>query len=112
MSRNESFIRMLEASAIIQYNVALLLEAKAIEAEKSRNWYLRHVNDRAFTQFEDQIKQANETHEQLVELIDGLTKVENALAKNLGILLGSSDDDSFGSGSGGFGDIGGYDSDS
>lgn len=34
MSREKAYLQMLESTAAIQWNVALILEAKAVEAER------------------------------------------------------------------------------
>ncbi len=104
MNREESFRRMIEASALFQYNIALMLEAKAHEAEKSRNWICHHLYAEALNGHVDQLEQTNEIHEQIIELIDGLTKMENSLASNLRVVLNREQEEESGSGGGlGFG---------
>lgn len=94
MKRSDSFLRILEASVSIQFNVSLILEAKANEAEKSRDWICGHVNHKIYDSHEDQVKSPLEYHEQFVEVIDGLTKMENALAKNLRVVLNRDEENS------------------
>lgn len=96
MERAESFLRMLQASAKMQHDISLILEAKANEAEKSRDWICVHLNHKSYENHEDQLKKPLDMHEQFVELIDGLTKMENALAKNLKVVLNKKEDSSFG----------------
>lgn len=96
MERAESFLRMLQASAKMQHEISLILEAKANEAEKSRDWICVHLNHKSYENHEDQLKKPLDMHEQFVELIDGLTKMENALAKNLKVVLNKKEDSSFG----------------
>lgn len=87
MDRDESFIKILEATAKIQSHVAVILEAKANEAEKSRNWFCRHVLDSSFEDDSAQLKESNEFHDRIIEAIDGITKVETGLASNMKVLL-------------------------
>lgn len=44
MSREQSFMNVLDAAAKVQWNVAMILEAKAVEVEKARNWIINHVH--------------------------------------------------------------------
>lgn len=103
MSRDDSYINILRATARMQYHIATILEAKADEAEKSRNWICRHVSASSFSNDEDQLKQPIQFHEQIVEAIDGITKVESGLAANLKVLLNQEDDTDLNSS--GFGDL-------
>lgn len=43
MSREQAMIHMLDAASKMQRNVSMILEAKAVEAEKVRNWALNHL---------------------------------------------------------------------
>lgn len=85
--REQAYLNMLDAAAKIQWNIAMILEAKAIEAEKVRTWALNHLSQHAFMSHTDQLKEPLAIHEQLVEVIDGLTKLENGLAHNLKVIL-------------------------
>jgi hypothetical protein len=95
MSREASFLKILESSASIQKNIAIILEAQADEAEKSRNWLCMHIQPYLYSDHDRQLKQSLGVHEQLVALIEGLTKVEFGLAKNLKVLLETGDDSTF-----------------
>ncbi|MBU5440838.1 restriction endonuclease subunit S [Paenibacillus sp. MSJ-34] len=97
MNREETYLHILDASAKLQWNISMILEAKAVEAEKVRNWALNHLSEHAFTSHEDQLKEPIAIHEQLVEVIDGLTKLEHGLAHNLRVIL-NRDADSGGDG--------------
>ncbi|RKN85338.1 restriction endonuclease subunit S [Paenibacillus ginsengarvi] len=107
MERSESFLWMLRASAKMQHDISIILEAKANEAEKSRDWICVHLNHQSYETHEDQLKKPLEMHESFIELIDGLTKMENALSKNLKVVLNKSEDSSDGGGLDGFGGLGG-----
>jgi hypothetical protein len=102
VSREHAYINILDAAAKIQWNVAMMLEAKALEAEKARNWTLNHLHASSFSDHETQLAQPLAVHEQMVELIEGLTKMENGLCSNLRAVLTSSGGDGD---SGGFGDM-------
>lgn len=96
MSREQSFLKMLEATANIQWNIAMILEAKAVEAEKVRNWVLNHAREESFGDHEKQLSHPLDVHEQLIEVIEGLTKLQSGFSNNLKTILPeeeSSDDD-------------------
>ncbi|AWB45814.1 restriction endonuclease subunit S [Paenibacillus sp. CAA11] len=103
MSREHAFVNMLDAAAKMQWNVAMMLEAKAVEAEKARNWALNHFHAHSFESHAKQLEQPLGFHEGLVEVIEGLTKMENGLCSNLKTLLASDE----GSGEGGMGGMAG-----
>jgi hypothetical protein len=102
---------MLQAAAHFQMNIALILEAKSVEAARSCQWICQHLSSDHFETHGDQVKRTIEVHEQLLEVIDGMTKMEQALAKNLQVLLGQKEDDAdsaggaVGGGTGDFGDM-------
>lgn len=98
---------MLESTAKMQHNISIILEAKAVEAEKSRRWLNNHIHAANFEEdHEAQVKLSLEFHEQVVEALSGLTKLEMGLARNLRIVLGqeANEQPAFG---GGFFDMGG-----
>jgi hypothetical protein len=99
-------MNMLESTASLQMSIALLLEAKAAEAEKTRNWICNHMSSASLFGHEHQMKQTGDFHDQIIEVINGLTKMENALNRNMQALLrqgGSSGED--GGSGGGLGDM-------
>lgn len=103
MSREKAFLQMLESTATIQWNIAMILEAKAVEAEKVKQWTQHHIHARAFDSHEDQLKETISIHEVIVELVEGLTKLENGLYSNLKAVLGSGEEEGgegFGGGEG------------
>ncbi|CAH1206199.1 hypothetical protein PAECIP111893_02461 [Paenibacillus plantiphilus] len=83
MSRERALARMLDASAKLQWNVAMILEAKAVEAEKVRNWVCNHVTPDAFPQNQESLKETLIIHDQLIEVIDGLTKLNHGMTNVL-----------------------------
>jgi len=100
--REQAYLNMLDAAAKIQWNVTMILEAKAVEAEKVRNWALNHLSEQAFTSHTELLKESLGIHDSLVDVLDGLTKLENGLAHNLKVVLNREAD----SGMGGFGEGG------
>ncbi len=91
MSRIESYHKMMQAASQFQYNIALILEAKALEASRSCQWICGHLNAAHFEDHGDQVKKSLEVHDQMIEVIEGMTKMEMALAKHLQILLGGNE---------------------
>lgn len=92
MNRDEAFLKVLKATAKIQRHVAIILEAKATEAEKARNWLCRHVLESSYSVDTDQLEESNKFHDQIVEAIEGITKVELGLAANLKAILNQDDE--------------------
>ena len=103
MSRTDSYHKMLQATAQIQMNIALILEAKALEAVRSHQWICKHLNSSHFDEHSGHVKKNVEIHEQLLEVIDGITKMEQAMAKNLTVLLSKNEDSDDGSSGSDFG---------
>ncbi|MDT3428379.1 hypothetical protein J2Z22_003971 [Paenibacillus forsythiae] len=96
MSREEAYLKMLESTAAIQWNIAMILEAKAVEAEKVKQWTHHHIHPRAFDTHEDQLKESLSIHDAIVELVEGLTKLENGLCSNLKAMLDTGEEESGG----------------
>lgn len=105
MERTDSYLSFLDATAKIQFNVALILEAKALHAEKSRNWICNHLSTAAYESNAEHVKQSVDIHEQLIAVIDGITKMEVAFAKNLGVLIAEEEVSSGLGAEGGLGDL-------
>lgn len=100
MSRERSYHLILDAIAKMQWNVAMILEAKAVEAEKTRNWMLNHLTENAFVNHKEQISDPLEIHNQIVEVLDGLTKIQLSLARNMKVVLDRGESGSMGDGLG------------
>lgn len=90
MNRDQSYLKMLNAAANMQWNVAMILEAKAVEAEKMRSWLLHHVSPDAFADHESQLKTPLDVHEHVLESVEGLTKMCRGLNGVLKAVLGDS----------------------
>nr|WP_275444790.1 restriction endonuclease subunit S [Paenibacillus sp. ACRRX] len=67
----------------MQWSISMILEAKAMEAEKSRNWMLNHFTHQPAATPHEQIEEALEIHEQVIEVLEGLTKLQQGLARNM-----------------------------
>ncbi|BBI35019.1 restriction endonuclease subunit S [Cohnella abietis] len=94
MKREEAYHLTLDALAKMQWNVAMILEAKATEAEKVRNWILTHITNDTFDAHNDQLTTSLQFHEQNIEIIDGLTKLCNGLSRNMKVILNPDGDSS------------------
>jgi hypothetical protein len=96
MSRHTEYLRMIESFARLQMNIADLLENKATEAEKSSMWIRHHDFAEWRSAHKACIEDGLKIHEQLVEAIQGVTKMEAALGRHLKIVLAQDTGDSFG----------------
>ncbi|WP_281889184.1 hypothetical protein [Paenibacillus sp. YYML68] len=105
MNRTDSYHKMLAAAAKMQHNIALLLEAKAVEAQRSCQWICAHMGGAQYEDHTEQLKSSLDVHDQLLEVIDGMTKMERALAKHMTILLGEQEDGDGGEQGGELGDL-------
>lgn len=94
MRREEAYHLTLDAIAKLQWNVAMILEAKATEAEKVRTWICTHISKDTYDVQHDQLSTCLQLHEQNIEVIDGLTKLCNGLSRNMKVILNPDDDDS------------------
>jgi predicted AAA+ superfamily ATPase len=100
VSRDRAYLNMLDASTKIQKNIAKILEAQAIEAEKSSDWISNHFSVSSMEEHGERLKQIEEIHSHVLAVIDGLSKMEHALAHNLGLLVKSDSNDGSSSGMG------------
>ncbi|RTE02096.1 restriction endonuclease subunit S [Paenibacillus whitsoniae] len=91
MSREELFMQMLEATARVQEEIALMLEARVVEARKAQNWVLLHLTSENLEGHEHKMKQTADYHSGIIDLIDSLTKMEAALNHQLTALLGKNE---------------------
>lgn len=76
-----SFFRMLASSVVIQEQISKILEAKAAEAEKSKKWVL------AYPEFEHHFETTIELHEQVIDMLESISKVQSGLNRNMKLLL-------------------------
>lgn len=93
MSKTDSSLRILAAAASMQWNIADMLEAKAEEMEALRDWLLYTVRVSEFGSADDLIEQSASFHEQLVEMLEGVTKLEQGLARHMQLLLEEEEED-------------------
>lgn len=101
MARSDILLDMLASSAIMQEHIAVILEAKALEAEHRRGWICGHMQIHHHPGCEECHKNSLELHENVVEVIAGITRMELGLAKNLNVLIHQESSDE----GGGFGDL-------
>lgn len=94
MSREEAYHLTLDAIAKLQWNVVMILEAKATEAEKVRNWICNHITVGTYEAHNDQLSTCIQLHEHNIEVIDGLTKLCNGLSRNMKIIINPDTDES------------------
>lgn len=87
MSREQALISILDSTAHLQSNMAIILEAKAIEAEKVRNWIGNHVRSDSFSSQQQLVKDTMDIHEQLIEVIEGLSKLGQGMTSMLKVVL-------------------------
>jgi hypothetical protein len=87
MDRERAYHLTLDALAKLQWNTAMILEAKATGAEEVRNWLLTHVTGDSYDAHSEQLSTSLQFHEQNVELIDGLTKLCHGLNRNMKAIL-------------------------
>lgn len=97
MSKEKAFMSILNASTLIQLYIAEILEEKADESQKSSNWICNHFTESSIEHDGNRLKQIYEIDEQVLKVIDGITKMETALGHNMKILLGQ-DDSNYGTG--------------
>ncbi|MEF3354563.1 restriction endonuclease subunit S [Paenibacillus sp. GYB006] len=95
MNREKSLLQMLDAAVKVQYNISFILEAKALEAEKMRNWSVNHLSGATYDSHEDQLTVSLKLQEQLIELLEGINRMEAGLNKNLKALLHQSEENGF-----------------
>jgi hypothetical protein len=96
VSRHLSFLRILQASAVMQQHISIILEGKAVEADKAKHWFRNHMFDGGLGGHAEQLQASVDVHEKLIETIDGLAKLEGSLARNLKIVLNQKEDDKSG----------------
>lgn len=99
MNRKEAYLRMLGSTVDMQQSIAVMLEAKAAEAEKMRSMFCNHQHNENSQQI--QLSQSLQIHEQVIQLIDGITKVNLGMVSIMKVVLqrdeeGHNDSFSFG----------------
>jgi len=86
-AKSKACMRMLAAAASMQWCVADMLEAKADEMETLRDWLLDTVRDANMDDCNSFVTQSCDYHSQLIEMIQGITKMEYGLAKHVELML-------------------------
>lgn len=87
MSRDQSYLQILESSSLMQESISRILAAKLAEARISQTWISKQLLPSQYSEASELHKQSMELHDQLIEVIDGITKMEIGLARNLKIIL-------------------------
>jgi hypothetical protein len=87
MNRAETLLSFLTAVAKMQQHISVILEVKALEAEKARIWTHEYMRSEAFIDNEARLNRPMELHEQINEVIDGLARLESSFARNLQVIL-------------------------
>lgn len=87
MSRDESYLRMMEASALMQESISRILLAKTEEAQLNQAWISNQLRPGRYADASGVHKQSMELHDQLIEVVEGIAKMEMGLARNLKIIL-------------------------
>lgn len=93
MTNNRSYFRILAANADIQHHMATILEAKAKEMDKAAAWTRLHTQPADYPNHDLQLQDGVRIHERMIEVLEGITKVEAGLARHLKIVLHSESDD-------------------
>jgi hypothetical protein len=78
MEREQSYAIIMQSFAKMQQDIAIILEAKAVETEKVRNWLCTNMSSD-----NSELKDSLEVHENLVEVIGGLTKLHQSMCSML-----------------------------
>src|SRR5690606_7459622 len=86
-----AYMRILAADADIQYHLASILEAKANELAKAGEWTMQHIHRSSEHNLAGQLKEAMKIHGQMIEIIEGITKVETGLARHIKMVLSDGD---------------------
>lgn len=97
MKRSESLLDMLQSAALMQEHVAIILEAKAYEAEQRRSWVCNYMRDHSFPGCDHYYENSHDLHENIIDVIAGITRMEHSLAKNLSLLIQEEPTESAGS---------------
>jgi len=92
LTNRQAFTRILAANANIQHHLAIILEAQAREMVKVGAWTHAQVRSSTYELHEAQFKDALRIHERMVEVIDGITKVETGLARHMKMALHTDSD--------------------
>ncbi|MBB6635846.1 restriction endonuclease subunit S [Cohnella thailandensis] len=87
MNREQAYHLALDALAKMQWNTAIILEAKAAEAEKVRTWLLTHFTNDTHLDQKDRLSTSLQFHDQTVEVIDSLSKLCHGLNRNMKAIL-------------------------
>lgn len=101
MDREQAYLRILSSTANMQWNISIMLEAKAAEAEKLRSWICNNLHSHSFNSQQSQLDQSLQMHDQVIEVIDGITKLNQGMVSILKAVLQPDEEEEEGIGSSG-----------
>lgn len=87
LTNDQSYLRILTANANIHQHIAAILEAKAKEMSKASVWTRLHTHSSMYQEQSVQYQDGLRINEKLIEVIEGITKVESGLARHLKMAL-------------------------
>lgn len=85
-------LMIVKAAADIQQNISIMLEAKAAEAEKLRSWICNHIHTHTFEENEMKLQQSMSMHQQVIAMLDGITRMNQGIVAIMNAAMPSSDD--------------------
>jgi len=85
--RIQDYESILESAGQMQASIAKLLSAKAGEARLNQSWISVQLRPGEYAGPGDVHSVALEMHDQMIEILDGITKLEIGLARGLKALL-------------------------
>lgn len=87
MTRAKSALKILTEATDMQRSVADMLESKAMDMESLRDWLMHTVRSSHFDSDHDLVKQTVEFHNLMIDILQGVTKMECGLARHMKLLL-------------------------
>lgn len=87
MKKEQACERIMDSAALIQASIAKLLTAKAGEAKLAQGWIAVQIRPEDCEGPEEVHQTAMEMHDQMIEILEGITKMEIAIARQLRLLL-------------------------
>ena len=95
LSRDQSYLEIMDAAERMQDSISRILAAKLAEAHINKTWISNQLLPNKYSEANELHKQSMELNDQLIEVIDGITKMEFGLARNLKIILNREDPQPF-----------------
>lgn len=92
MGRLNDYEQMLDSAGQMQALIAKLLNAKAGEAKLNQGWISAQLHAAELSGPGEVHSLALEMHDQMIEILDGITKMEVGLSRGLKVLLGQEEE--------------------